>query len=122
MPTGRVEISAHNHNFAVDPKTLPTEVEITHINLNDQCCEGLRHKYVAVMSVQYHPEAAPGPHAHDDGGQIHMAAIRYGIPLLTTLSAAQAAVSGIRVIRDRKLKVRSLQEHYEANQDHLHSH
>lgn len=60
-----VEISAHNHNFAVDPTTLPDDVEMTHINLNDDCCEGLRHKTLAVFSVQYHPEAAPGPHDSD---------------------------------------------------------
>ena len=56
-----------------------------------------------------------GPHAYDDGSQIRMTAIRYGVPLLTTLSAAQAAVSGIRAIQQGKLKVRSLQEHYQTN-------
>lgn len=65
LPTGRVEISAHNHNFAVDPKTLPPEIEVTHVNLNDGCCEGLRHKTLPVLSIQYHPEAAPGPHDAD---------------------------------------------------------
>lgn len=65
LPTGRVEISAHNHNFAVDPATLPPEVEVTHVNLNDQCCEGLRHTTLPAFSVQYHPEAAPGPHDAD---------------------------------------------------------
>ncbi|HEY4001195.1 MAG TPA: carbamoyl phosphate synthase small subunit, partial [Candidatus Xenobia bacterium] len=57
---GRVEISAHNHNFAVD--ALPPEAEVTHVNLNDGCCEGFRHRTLPVMAVQYHPEAAPGPH------------------------------------------------------------
>ncbi len=65
LPTGRVEISAHNHNFAVDPDTLPPEVEVTHVNLNDGCCEGLRHAHLPAMSVQYHPEAGPGPHDAD---------------------------------------------------------
>ena len=60
--TGRVEISSHNHGFAVDPKSLPEGVEITHINLNDDCCEGLRARDLRAFSVQYHPEAAPGPH------------------------------------------------------------
>ncbi len=65
LPTGRVEISAHNHNFAVDPATLPPEIEVTHINLNDQCNEGMRHREFPAMSIQYHPEAAPGPHDAD---------------------------------------------------------
>ncbi len=64
-PTGRVEISAHNHNFAVDPASLPAEVEVTHLNLNDGCCEGLRHTTLPALSIQYHPEAAPGPHDAD---------------------------------------------------------
>src|SRR4051812_19264151 len=60
--TGQVEISSHNHGFAVDPKSLPQGVEITHTNLNDGCCEGLRARDLRAFSVQYHPEAAPGPH------------------------------------------------------------
>jgi carbamoyl-phosphate synthase small subunit len=60
--TGRVEISSHNHGFAVDPKSLPEGVEVTHVNLNDGCCEGLRAPDLRAFSVQYHPEAAPGPH------------------------------------------------------------
>ena len=65
LPTGRVEISAHNHNFAVDPDTLPPDVEVTHVNLNDGCCEGMRHRVLPALSIQYHPEAAPGPHDAD---------------------------------------------------------
>ncbi len=61
----RVEISAHNHNFAVDPDTLPANVQVTHVNLNDACCEGLRLTDRPAFSVQYHPEAAPGPHDAD---------------------------------------------------------
>ncbi|HEV2765607.1 MAG TPA: glutamine-hydrolyzing carbamoyl-phosphate synthase small subunit [Pyrinomonadaceae bacterium] len=60
--TGRVEITSHNHGFAVDASSLPAEVEVTHVNLNDDCVEGLRHTRLPVISVQYHPEAAPGPH------------------------------------------------------------
>jgi carbamoyl-phosphate synthase small subunit len=65
LPTGRVEISAHNHNFAVDPDSLPKTIEVTHINLNDGCCEGMRHTKLPALSIQYHPEAAPGPHDTD---------------------------------------------------------
>ena len=61
--TNRVEITSHNHGFAVDPDSLNTnEVEITHMNLNDQTLEGFRHRSHPVFCVQYHPEAAPGPH------------------------------------------------------------
>ncbi len=57
-----VEITSHNHGFAVDADSLPADVEVTHINLNDRCVEGMRHRTLPVISVQYHPEAAPGPH------------------------------------------------------------
>ncbi|MDO8520467.1 MAG: glutamine-hydrolyzing carbamoyl-phosphate synthase small subunit [Deltaproteobacteria bacterium] len=62
LTTGKVEITAQNHGFAVDPESLPKDVEVTHINLNDQTVEGLRHKKWKAFSVQYHPEASPGPH------------------------------------------------------------
>jgi carbamoyl-phosphate synthase small subunit len=63
MQTGHVEITAQNHGFAVDPDSLPaSEVEITHINLNDYTNEGIRHRSLPLFSVQYHPEASPGPH------------------------------------------------------------
>jgi carbamoyl-phosphate synthase small subunit len=60
---GRVEITAQNHGFAVDPESMdPRQVELTHINLNDQTLEGMRHRNLPAFSVQYHPEASPGPH------------------------------------------------------------
>jgi carbamoyl-phosphate synthase small subunit len=62
LGTGRVEISSHNHGFAVDADSLPQGVEVTHVNLNDNCVEGLRASAWRAFSVQYHPEAAPGPH------------------------------------------------------------
>jgi carbamoyl-phosphate synthase small subunit len=62
LVTGKVEITSHNHGFAVSARSLPEEVEVTHVNLNDDCVEGMRHKSLPVISVQYHPEAAPGPH------------------------------------------------------------
>ena len=61
--TEQVEITAQNHGFCVDPESLPSrEVEVTHINLNDHTNEGMRHKKLPLFSVQYHPEASPGPH------------------------------------------------------------
>jgi carbamoyl-phosphate synthase small subunit len=61
--TQKVEITAQNHGFCVDPESLPSsDVEITHVNLNDHTNEGMRHKSLPLFSVQYHPEASPGPH------------------------------------------------------------
>jgi carbamoyl-phosphate synthase small subunit len=66
LRTGKVAITSQNHGFAVDPKSLDeNEVEITQINLNDQTVEGMRHKKLPIFSVQYHPEASPGPHDAD---------------------------------------------------------
>ena len=63
LQTGKVEITSQNHGFCVDMSSLdPDQVELTHINLNDESCEGMKHRVYPAFSVQYHPEHAPGPH------------------------------------------------------------
>jgi carbamoyl-phosphate synthase small subunit len=63
LRTGKVSITSQNHGFCVDPQSLnPEEIELTQINLNDQTLEGMRHRHLPIFSVQYHPEASPGPH------------------------------------------------------------
>ena len=62
LESGRVEITAQNHGFAIDPQSLPSDVFVDRINLNDQTVEGMRHKTKPIFCVQYHPEASPGPH------------------------------------------------------------
>ena len=62
LETGKIEITSQNHGFAVDPKSLPSDVKVNRINLNDQTVEGMRHRKKPIFCVQYHPEASPGPH------------------------------------------------------------
>jgi carbamoyl-phosphate synthase small subunit len=62
LTTGKVEITCQNHGFAVDAKSIPETLELTHIDLNDQSVEGFKHKTLPIFAVQYHPEASPGPH------------------------------------------------------------
>jgi carbamoyl-phosphate synthase small subunit len=65
LDSGKVEITSQNHGFAVDPTSLPPDLKVTHVNLYDQTIEGLRHQTRPIFCVQYHPEAAPGPHDAD---------------------------------------------------------
>ena len=62
LESDRVEITSQNHGFCVDMDSLPNSVEVTHINLNDGTLEGIQHREYPLFSVQYHPEASPGPH------------------------------------------------------------
>jgi carbamoyl-phosphate synthase small subunit len=62
LKSGKVSITSQNHGFAIDATSLPATVEVTHVNLNDQTVEGMRHQEYPIFSVQYHPEASPGPH------------------------------------------------------------
>ncbi|MEM7114906.1 MAG: carbamoyl phosphate synthase small subunit, partial [Chloroflexota bacterium] len=64
--SGAVQISSHNHGFAIDTSSLPNEVLLSHVNLNDDCCEGLDIPSKKAFSVQYHPESSPGPHDSDE--------------------------------------------------------
>jgi carbamoyl-phosphate synthase small subunit len=65
LRNGKIAITSQNHGYAVDPDSLPADVEVTHINLNDGTVAGLRHRKHSAFSVQYHPEASPGPHDAD---------------------------------------------------------
>ncbi len=62
LETGRVYVTAQNHGYAVDADGLPDGLEVSHINLNDNTVEGLRHRDMPIMTIQYHSEASPGPH------------------------------------------------------------
>jgi carbamoyl-phosphate synthase small subunit len=86
--TGQIEITSQNHGFAVNPDSLdPLVVEITHTNLNDQTNEGFRHRELPVFSVQYHPEASPGPHDSDYLFRDFMTIMETGAPLAVPAAA-----------------------------------
>jgi carbamoyl-phosphate synthase small subunit len=65
LQSGKVEITSQNHGFAIDPDSLPADTTVTHLNLYDKTVEGFRHISKPMFSVQYHPEASPGPHDAD---------------------------------------------------------
>ena len=77
-----------NHNYAVDPASLPEGVEVTHVNLNDGSCAGLAYPAQNIMSLQYHPEASPGPHDSDNGN---------GQPLSLSLSLSLSRTCTYRI-------------------------
>jgi carbamoyl-phosphate synthase small subunit len=85
LTTGRVEITSQNHGFATDPMSLPSDVEVTHINLNDQVISGIRWKKGNAFSVQFHPEASPGPH-----DSLHLFARFHAM-----VAAAKGAMAGV---------------------------
>jgi len=85
--TGRIEITSQNHGFAVDPGSLDAgAIEITHVNLNDQTNEGLRHRQIPLFSVQYHPEASPGPHDSDYLFKDFLTVMETRVPVSASLS------------------------------------
>jgi carbamoyl-phosphate synthase small subunit len=100
LRTSRVEITAQNHGFAVNPDSLPNQAELSHLNLNDKTVEGLRGKGLPFFSVQYHPEASPGPH---DAGYLFTrfrklveAFPRYGLDALERIAAEVEGAENVR--------------------------
>ncbi|MBC8122216.1 MAG: glutamine-hydrolyzing carbamoyl-phosphate synthase small subunit [Gemmatimonadaceae bacterium] len=97
---GRVEITSQNHGFAVDNDSLSaTDIEVTHFNLNDQTVEGIKHRTLPVFSVQYHPEASPGPHDADYlfAQFVELMKARTGISSASSSEAALQSVAGLQL-------------------------
>jgi carbamoyl-phosphate synthase small subunit len=93
LESGRVYVTAQNHGYAVDPTGLPDEMVVSHINLNDQTVEGLRHRELPIMTIQYHSEASPGPHDSEYLFDRFVDMIRAGAE--GTFSEMSEATSGI---------------------------
>ncbi|OIW00459.1 hypothetical protein TanjilG_05809 [Lupinus angustifolius] len=94
LRTDHVEISAQNHNYAVVPTTLPEGVEVTHINLNDGSCAGLAFPAQRIMSLQYHPEASPGPHDSDYTFREFVELMKWNIDKKRDLQLSAVSASG----------------------------
>jgi carbamoylphosphate synthase small subunit len=85
LRSGRVTVTSQNHGYAVDPESLPAEVEVTHLNLNHGTCEGFAHRGASLLGSQYHPESSPGP--HDSLGlfrEFHTMAARHATEVRST--------------------------------------
>ena len=80
LRSGKVEVTSQNHGYAVDAEKLPPDVEVTHINLNDNTLEGFRHRTQPTLAVQYHPEASPGPHDSQYLFQDFLKMVNEGLP------------------------------------------
>ena len=93
LETGRVYVTAQNHGYAVDPAGLSDEMAVSHINLNDQTVEGLRHRDLPIMTIQYHSEASPGPHDSEYLFDRFVSLVRVGAN--NTFSEISEAVGGI---------------------------
>ena len=107
LRTGKVAITSQNHGFAVDAESLPPEVEVTHVNLNDGTVEGMRHRELPIFSVQYHPEAAPGPARRELFLLAIRRADRRAAVATSSCSRSLRSLDWAHMVRSRRLPQRS---------------